>query len=51
MYSLYGLNGKEELENFMKELNSFNDHIKFTFESDKVNINYLDVNIICQMVT
>ena len=22
---------KEELENFMKELNSFRDHIKFTF--------------------
>ena len=29
----------------MKELNSFSDHIKFTFESDKENINYLDVNI------
>ena len=28
----------------MKELNSFSDHIKFTFESDKENINYLDVN-------
>ena len=36
---------KEELENFMKELNSFSDHIKFTFECDKENINYLDVNI------
>ena len=30
--------GKEELENFMKRLNSFTDHIKFTFESDKENI-------------
>ena len=37
--------GKEELENFMEELISFSDHIKFTFESDKENINYLDVNI------
>ena len=37
--------GKEELDNFMKELNSFNDHIKFTFESDKENINYLDAKI------
>ena len=37
--------GKEELENFMKELNSFRDHIKFTFKSDEKNINYLDVNI------
>ena len=37
--------GKEELENFMKKLNSFSDHIKFTFESDKENNNYLDVNI------
>ena len=37
--------GKEELESFIKELNSFSDHIKFTFESDKENINYLDVNI------
>ena len=37
--------GKEELENFMKELNSFSDHIKFTFESDKESINYLDVSI------
>ena len=37
--------GKEELEHFVKELNSFSDHIKFTFESDKENINYLDVNI------
>ena len=33
----------------MKELNSFSDHI--TFESDKENINYLDVNITCPMVT
>ena len=31
--------GKEELENFIKRLNSFSDHIKFTFESDKENIN------------
>ena len=30
--------GKEELENFMKEL-------KCTFESNKENINFLDVNI------
>ena len=37
--------GKEELENFMKKLNSFSDRIKFTFESDKENNNYLDVNI------
>ena len=37
--------GKEELENFLKELNSFCDHIKFAFESDKESINYLDVNI------
>ena len=37
--------GKEELENFIKELNSFSDHIKFTFESNEENINYLDVNI------
>ena len=29
----------------MKELNSFSDHIKFTFECDKDNINCLDVNI------
>ena len=26
---------REELENFMKELNSFRDHINFTFECDK----------------
>ena len=37
--------GKEELENFMKELNSFRDHIKFTFGSDKENNNFLDVSI------
>ena len=43
--------GKEELENFMKELNSFSDHIKFTFESDKENIIYLDVTLTCPMVT
>ena len=35
----------EELESFMKELNSFSDHIKFTCESNKENINFLDVNI------
>ena len=29
----------------MKELNSFRDHIKFTFESNKESINFLDVNI------
>ena len=37
--------GKERLENFMKELNSSSDHIKFTFESVKENTNYLGVNI------
>ena len=38
--------GKGELENFMEELNSFiSDHIKFTFESNKENINLLDVYI------
>ena len=37
--------GKEELENFMKELNNFRDHTKFTFESNKESINFLDVNI------
>ena len=34
--------GKEELESFIKELNSFIDHIKFTFESNKENINFLE---------
>ena len=29
----------------MKELNSFRDPIKFTFESNKENVNFLDVNI------
>ena len=43
--------GKKELESFMKELNSFSDHIKFTFESDKENIIYLDVTLTCPMVT
>ena len=37
--------GREELENFMKELNSFCDHINFTFECDKENTNFSDVNI------
>ena len=37
--------GKEELENFMKESNSFRHHIKFTFESNIENINFLDVRI------
>ena len=37
--------GKEELESFMKELNSFIDHIKFTSESNKENINFLYVKI------
>ena len=32
--------GKEKIENFMKELNSFCDHIKFTLESSKENINF-----------
>ena len=36
---------KEELESFMKELNKFSDHIKVTFESNKENLNFLDVNI------
>ena len=43
--------GKKELENFMKELNSFSDHIKLTFESDKENIIYSDVTLTCPMVT
>ena len=30
-----GTDGKDELENFMKELNSFHDHLKFTFEPSK----------------
>ena len=29
----------------MKKLNSFRDHIKFTFQFSKENINFLDVNI------
>ena len=29
----------------MKELTSFRDHIKFTFESNKESINFLDFNI------
>ena len=37
--------GKEECKHFMKELNSFRDHVKFTFESNKESINILDVNI------
>ena len=37
--------GKEEFENLMKELNGFRDHIKFTLESNKESINFLDVNI------
>ena len=41
MYSLYGVMVKRNL----KELNSFGYHIKFAFEFDKENINYLDVNI------
>ena len=36
---------KRNLKIFLKELNSFRDHIKFTFKSDEKNINYLDVNI------
>ena len=36
--------GNEDNESFMKKLNSFHDHIKFTFESNKENINFLDVN-------
>ena len=39
------IHGKEELENFIKELNSFRGHIDFTFQSNKENINFLDVNI------
>ena len=37
--------GKEKLETFAKELYSFSDHKKFKFESNKENINFLDVNI------
>ena len=37
--------GKEEFESFMKELNSFSDHIKFPFHSNKEDINLLDVSI------
>ena len=37
--------GKEELEKFVRELNSFRDHITFTFESNKESINFLHVNI------
>ena len=37
--------GKEELESFINELNSFSDHRKITFESSKENISFLDVNI------
>ena len=37
--------GKEKLETFAKELYSFSDHKKFEFESNKENINFLDVNI------
>ena len=42
---LISTDGNEEHEGFMKEWNSFRDHIKFTFESNnKENINFSDVN-------
>ena len=38
--------GKEELESFMKELNSSSNHIRFTFKVHKEeNINFLHVKI------
>ena len=36
---------KEKPENFMRKLNSFSDHIKLAFKSDKESINFLDINI------
>ena len=42
MYCLYGLMVKRDLKVLWK---SFSDHIKFTFESNKENINFLEVNI------
>ena len=37
--------GKENLKNFMCNLNEFNDSIKFTYDSHNQKINFLDVNI------
>ena len=38
--------GEEKLNGFMEEFNSFCDGIKFTYESDKDSISFLDLKII-----
>ena len=37
--------GEEELENFLKSLNEFDPCIKFTYESNKESITFLDIKV------
>ena len=37
--------GKENLQNFMKELYSFKSNLKFTFECDRNSMNFFDLNV------
>ena len=36
--------GKKKLQNFLQKLNKFHPNIKFTHESSKENISFLDLN-------
>ena len=37
--------GKENLQNFMEDLNNFKFNLKFTLECDRNSINFLDLNV------
>ena len=37
--------GQEKLDSFLEEFNRFNPHLKFTHESSKESIQFLDLNV------
>ena len=45
MFSLFGSQGPGKLASFMKEFNNYHPNIKFTYELNKENITFLDLNV------
>ena len=42
-FSLFGLMAKDKPEKFLNDLHSFDNNIKFTHESSKENVTFLDL--------
>ena len=45
MYFFIWTHGEENLNNIMKDFNDFKSNLDFTFECDRISINFLDLNV------